>query len=62
MVEKRKKWFKISLWLLIIAVVYTVLVKYVDVKAIGPGGTKVGFATMNKWYMDLIGYNNMFYN
>ena len=61
MVEKRKKWFKISLWLLIIAVVYTVLVKYVDVKAIGPGGTKVGFATMNKWYMDLIGYNNMFY-
>ena len=45
MVEKKKKWFRISIWLLAIAVIYTVLVKYVDVKAIGPSSTKVGFAT-----------------
>ena len=61
MIEKKKKWFKISIWLLIIAVIYTVLVKYVDVKAIGPGDTKVGFAAMNGWYKDLIGYNSLFY-
>ena len=62
MIEKKKKWFKICVWLLIIAVIYTVLVKFVDVKAIGPGGTKVGFATMNKWFNDMIGYNKLFYN
>ena len=61
MVEKKKKWFRISIWLLAVAVIYTVLVKYVDVKAIGPGSTKVGFATMNGWFKDLIGYNKMFY-
>ena len=61
MIEKKKKWFKISIWLLIIAVIYTVLVKYVDVKAIGPGDTKVGFAAMNGWYKNLIGYNSLFY-
>ena len=61
MIEKKKKWFKISVCLLIVAVIYTVLVKYVDVKAIGPGDTKVGFAIMNKWFKDLIGYNKLFY-
>ena len=61
MIEKKKKLFRICIWLLIISIIYTVLVKYVDVKAIGPGDTKVGFATMNKWFKDLIGYNEMFY-
>ena len=61
MIEKKKKWFKISIWLLAVAVIYTVLVKYVDVKAIGPGSTKVGFAAMNGWFKDLIGYNKIFY-
>ena len=61
MIEKKKKWFRISIWLLVIAVIYTVLVKYVDVKAIGPSSTKVGFAMMNKWFNELIGYNSMFY-
>ena len=61
MIEKKKKWFRISVWLLIIAVIYTVLVKFVDVKAIGPADTKVGFATMNNWFKDLIGYNKLFY-
>ena len=61
MIEKKKKWFKLSIWLLAIAVIYTVLVKYVDVKAIGPNATNVGFATMNKWFNELIGYNAIFY-
>ena len=61
MIEKKKKWLKISVCLLILAVIYTVLVKFIDVKAIGPSGTKVGFATMNDWFRDLIGYNDMFY-
>ncbi len=42
-------------------IIYTVLVKFVDVKAIGPQGSKVGFATMNKWFMNLIKENKMFY-
>ncbi len=61
MKNSRRKCVTISIILLVIAVIYTVLVKYVDVKAIGPGDTKVGFAIMNKWFKDLIGYNKLFY-
>ena len=45
----------------IVFIVYTLLVKYVDVKAIGPNGSKVGFASMNKWFMGIFKENNMFY-
>lgn len=42
-------------------IIYTLLVKFVDVKPIGPNGSKVGFATMNKWFMNIAKENHFFY-
>lgn len=43
-----------------IAFLFTILVKVVDVKAIGPNESKVGFASINQFFRDLLG-NNMFW-
>lgn len=56
----KKKW-KIVCILLLIAIIYTLLVKYVDVKSIGPEGSKVGFASINKFFLDKVGYQEIFY-
>jgi len=42
-------------------IIYTLLVKFVDVKPIGPNGSKVGLATMNKWFMNIAKENHFFY-
>ena len=49
MKSNKKKYIIISLILLGVSIIYTLLVKYVDVKAIGPQGSSVGFATLNKY-------------
>lgn len=41
--------------------VFTATVKTVDVKAIGPAGTAVGFARLNEFAFDLFGENLVFY-
>lgn len=58
---KKLKPFIISAILLVIFLIYTVLVKYVDVQAIGPNGSSVGFASLNKWVHTSIGVNNELY-
>lgn len=45
----------------IITIIYIVLVKFVDVKPIGPNNSKVGLAAMNNWFKNLIGTNNFMY-
>lgn len=42
------------------AVVFTVLVKKVGVEAVGPLGSEVGFASLNKTVFDLIGERKIF--
>ena len=44
-----------------LAVFFTVLVGRVDVKAIGPEGTKVGFAGINSFFVKAIGVHKIFY-
>ncbi len=44
----------------VLFIVYTVLVKFVDVKPIGPNDSKVGFATMNNWFRNIVGDDNTF--
>ena len=56
-----QKLILINILLLLIAVGYTLIVKYVDVQAIGPQLSKVGLGTINKSYWDLIGYNELWY-
>ena len=57
----RRKNIIISVVLTIISVVYTILVKVVDVKSIGPDGSKVGFAALNKFFSNLIGSHMLVY-
>lgn len=45
----------------ILFLILTVLVRIVDVKAIGPEGTSVGFATINQAVHELVGFNDFIY-
>ena len=56
-----KKYLISSIILVVIAIVYTLLVKFVDVSAIGPEASKVGFHTLNGYVRDLLPYNDTFY-
>ncbi len=58
---KKKKDFMVSGILLFLAIIYTLLVKIVDVQAIGPNDSKVGFASLNGFISKLIGSNMTFY-
>lgn len=40
-----------------LAVVFTLLVKFFDVKAIGPNGSSVGFAGINQFFAEKVGVN-----
>lgn len=57
--KKKKK--LISFILFLIAIVFTILVKLIDVKAIGPDNSVVGFATINQFVFDNIGVNMFWY-
>ncbi len=60
--NNRKKFLVISLILFVVAVVYTVLVKKADVKAIGPNGSEVGFASLNSSVRGALNYGESGYN
>lgn len=50
-----------AIGLFILFVIFTVVVKYVDVKAIGPNFSEVGLASINQKVLDLIGGNLICY-
>lgn len=58
----KRKEFKISLYLIGACILYTLLVKYIDVSQIGPQGSSVGFSTINNFFHKLFGVNMTFYN
>lgn len=58
---KKSKSLIISIGLFIIFVIFTILLKIVDVKGIGPNDSKVGFAFLNGHFQMLIGYNRALY-
>lgn len=47
--------------LTLVSIIYTLMVKYVDVKAIGPKNSEVGFSTINKGFRNFIGHNMTIY-
>ena len=57
----KKKNIFISLVLIFSSILFTILVKNVDVSAIGPNGSSVGFSTINKFFHELIGVHMIFY-
>ena len=61
MKKKNKKMLVWGTSLLTMFVLWTVLVRFVDVRAIGPDGSSVGFATLNGFVHELTGVNWLLY-
>ena len=51
----------LAIVLFTIFVLWTVLLCFVDVKPIGPKGSKVGFSTINSFVRDVVGVNMLLY-
>lgn len=60
--DGKKRNYCISTFWVFVAVLFTVLVKTVDVKNVGVEGTEVGFSTVNKFVFDAIGVNMSLYH
>ncbi len=57
----KKKSIIISICLIFASILFTILVKNVDVANIGPNDSSVGFSTVNKFFHELIGVHMIFY-
>ena len=57
----KKKNIIMCVILAVVAIIYTLLVKYVDVQAIGPNGSSVGFASINKAVSNILGVHMSLY-
>ncbi len=57
----KKRDFIIISILFVLAVLFTILVKFVDVQNIGPNNSSVGFANINKFFWNLTGQNLVLY-
>lgn len=60
--NKKKRNFLISTILILLAVVFTILVKVVDVKQVGVNGSSIGFATLNQLVFKTTGVNMIWYH
>lgn len=58
---KNKKNILICVLLVLISIIYTFLVKYVDTSTIGPNGSVVGFSSLNSFVFNLTGNNMTLY-
>ncbi|MBR5012190.1 MAG: phosphatase PAP2 family protein [Clostridia bacterium] len=57
-----KKYLFWSAILFLLFALWTALICFVDVKAVGPNGSSVGFSTLNAFFHKLTGVNMTFYN
>ena len=62
MTKKTGRCLLLSLILSVAFILYTLLVKCINVEAIGPKGSSVGFAGINQAFINFVGYNNLAYN
>lgn len=58
---KNKKNILICILLVLLSIIYTILVKYVDTSIIGPNGSIVGFSSLNSFVFNLTGNNMTLY-
>lgn len=61
MKKKEKNYLGIAICLLILFIIWTYIVKRVDVQMIGPKHSVVGLATMNRWFHRLTGVHMILY-
>ncbi len=57
----KKRNIFLGVFLTIISIIYTYLVKTYDVKSIGPNNSEVGFSKINAWFSNLIGSHMSIY-
>ncbi len=50
MKQNKKKHLWRGIWFLLTFLLWTALIRCVDVQAVGPNGTKVGFSALNLWF------------
>ena len=65
MKEEKKKIqnsFGVTVGLLVLSILYTVAIMFIDVRPIGPQGSVVGFAEINQYFHTLLGTNMLLYN
>lgn len=65
MKEEKKKIqnnFIVAAGLLVLFILYTVAIMFVDVQPIGPQGSSVGFAEVNQYFHTLFGVNMLLYS
>lgn len=65
MKEEKKKIqnnFGVTVGLLVLSILYTVAIMFIDVRPIGPKGSVVGFAKVNQYFHTLLGTNILLYN
>ena len=61
MKHNKKKRLWMGIWFLLAFLLWTALIRCVDVQAAGPNGTKVGFAAFNLWFHHLTGVHMTIY-
>lgn len=59
--KKTRNSFKPGAIMMIVFIIYTIAVKFINVKEIGPQDSKVGFATLNGFYYNVLKFNNFWY-
>ena len=59
--KKENKDIVLAIGVIIIFIIYTMLIKTIDIKAIGPHYSKVGFATINQAFHNVTGMNEAWY-
>ena len=60
--SKNKKNIIISTTLITLSIIFTILVKVVDVKQVGVEETSIGFSTINKFVFETLNENKLWYN
>lgn len=61
MKQNKKKHLWMGIWFLLAFLLWTALIRCVDVQAAGPNGTKVGFSAFNLWFHHLTGVHMTIY-
>ena len=61
MKQNKKKHLWMGIWFLLVFLLWTALIRCVDVQAAGPNGTKVGFSAFNLWFHHLTGVHMTLY-
>ena len=60
--SKIKRNYVISGLLILVSIVYTILVKVIDVDMIGPNESAVGFSSLNSFVHNMTGESQFWYN